>query len=93
MYFCLKLSQQKTFFLSSLKYLKQPFRKIYSKEKSSVFCNEFTLIELGNLTLVNNDKCGFDEGDCCLNGAEFRIEFCTTCACIQSRNQGNLLNF
>ena len=54
---------------------------------------ELTLIELGNLTLVNNDKCGFDEGDCCLNGAEFRIEFCTTCACIQSRNQGNLLNF
>ena len=47
---------------------------------------------MGNLTLVNNDKCGFDEGDCCLNGAEFRIEFCTTCACIQSRNQGNLLN-
>ena len=48
---------------------------------------------MGNLTLVNNDKCGFDEGDCCLNGAESRIEFCTTCACIQSRNQGNLLNF
>lgn len=45
--------------------------------------------------IFNSPACGFDEGDCCLQSQELSLEFCTTCACLQtkSRNQTPLFQY
>lgn len=39
--------------------------------------------------ILNGPLCGFDEGDCCLQSQDLSLEFCTTCACLQTTSLDN----
>ena len=41
--------------------------------------------------VLNSQKCGFDEGDCCLPPEDSSHAFCATCACIQTTDLGRFM--